>query len=400
MLKTVQTFLILLCFTILYSCSEKPNKQIHISSDIQFIGHKGSGPIDETGNINLLENTWDAIANAMNNLDGSEIDIQMSADSTLWVFHNHEIIDCKDSSINFFLFTDAEILEISKCNYKNSLIQFSEFLAKSKAQDWDNKILSLDLKMLFNPEIKLNFKSQEQLLSFLGEKLQHLLKNCPFDVLFEVFTDDEYAYFDRLFKGKVYMVNNSPNLELVQEMNEKKVNLSCPIYELDDSLSKSGIHIQNLWTINNANQFIKSLPFKPQVLESDNIPLMTFFKAIQNGRALKCTSSGEYHIQLKDEAFYSIKSVDLPASHNVLFQFETIQGTFPEDVFITFTAFSEDGDNKKWTGLKFSESPDGYYFMDADYLRYLGASMIKISIWNKEIRDLDCKLRLSQFILD
>lgn len=400
MSKIIQLTLISLGLLSLFSCNDKMDIQISIPDDIKFIGHKGSGPIDKNGNINLLENTWDAIANAMNNLDGSEIDIQMSADSTIWVFHDHEVLNCKDSLINFFLCSDIELKQISKCNYRNELIQLSSFLSKSKSQNWKNKILSLDLKVLYNPQVNQAFESQVELMTFLGNKLQILFKDSQFDVLFEVFKEPEYAYFNHIFQGKVYRVDYSPSLPFIQKMNEGHIKLSLPIYELADSFVDQGINIENLWTINTANQFIKSLPYKPQLLESDNIPLMTFFKSIQNGNTLKCKSSDEYPINLKNEEFYTLDSVDLPTNQNILFHFETINDTFPEGVLFTFTAFSEDGETKDWNWIYLSEFSKGYYFLNSEYLQYLGAEKVKISIWNRDKKDLDYKLRLLKLVID
>src|SRR5690554_3095440 len=87
-------------FLLLTSCNSKPissvseNPLSSIPKNIKFIGHKGSGTISENGNINLRENTWKAIVNAMELIDGSEIDIQLSADSTFWIFHGHTLFNC------------------------------------------------------------------------------------------------------------------------------------------------------------------------------------------------------------------------------------------------------------------------------------------------------------------
>ncbi len=382
------------------TCDNDQTIQIPISEHLKLLGHKGSGPINKNGNINLLENTWDAIKNAMDKLDGSEIDIQMSADSTLWIFHDHGLLNCEDSLINFFLCSDEKLLQISKCNYNDELIQLSTFLSKANAQNWENKTLSLDLKVLYNPEVNRTFKKHDELLSYLDNKLKTLLDNSQLDIYFEVFNINEYAHLNQVFPGKVCLVNYSPSLAFIQEMNVKQKALSLPINELTDSFKSKGIQIQNLWTINTADQFIKSLSYHPQFLESDNIPLMLFFKSLQEGNKLKCTSSIRYPVRLKKEEFYALDSINFPLSHNILFQFETVNDTFPEGVFLTFTSFSEDRESKKWEGIKLNETPKGYYFLNPKYLEYLGASKVKISIWNKDKKNFDCTLKLMQLVID
>ena len=382
------------------SCDNDKTIQIPISEHLKFIGHKGSGPIDKNGNINLLENTWDAIANAMDKLDGSEIDIQMSSDSTLWIFHDHKLLNCEDSLINFFLCSDEELSQISKCNYNDKLMQLSSFISKANAQNWENKILSLDMKVLYNPEVNRIFKRQEELLNYIEHKVKTLSDNSLLDFYFEVFTMNEYNHLNQVFPGKVFLVNYSPSLAFIQDMNVKQKHLSLPVNELSDSSKNKGVRVQNLWTINTPDQFIKSLSYHPLLLESDNIPLMLFFKSLQEGKKLKCASSIQYPIRLKKEEFHALDSIKFPLYRNLLFQFETMSDTFPEGVFLTFTAFSEDGESKKWEGIKLNETPKGHYFLNPKYFEYLGASKVKISIWNKDKKDFDCTLKLMQLVID
>lgn len=400
MFKIIQLIPIFLCLSLLFSCDYKNELKIDIQGDIKFIGHKGSGSIDKGGNIHLLENTWDAIANAMNNLDGSEIDIQISADSTFWIFHDLAVVNCEDSLINFFLCSDADLQQISKCNYENSLIKLTSFISKAKSQNWKNKILNLDLKVLYNPEINTTFKSHELFLSFITNKLKNNFKNSQLDVLFEVFSEKEFDYFNRIFKGQTYLVNYSPTLSFIQKMNKKSTPVSLPIYDLPDSLDSNEVTIQNLWTINSANLFTQSLAYHPKILQSDNIPLMSFFKSLQNGKNLKCIASEKYHVTLKKDGFYSLGSLTLPIDQNILFQFETIDGSFPKDVLLTFSAFSEEGDGKNWIPIELNKNINGLHLMNSEYLEYLGASEVRISIWNKKIKELDQEIRLSQFIIE
>src|SRR5690554_4907493 len=94
------TFITVLIF---YSaCQKEPSPYLTVSipQETLFIGHKGSGNINEYGNLEFVENTWEAIANAMNSIDGSEIDIQISLDSTLWIFHSSTLQNCRGEEVN------------------------------------------------------------------------------------------------------------------------------------------------------------------------------------------------------------------------------------------------------------------------------------------------------------
>jgi glycerophosphoryl diester phosphodiesterase len=84
---------------------------------IQIIGHGGSG--FHSINNQLPHNSFTSIINAVEQLgaDGVEIDIQISKDETLFMYHDeklHTLTDCNDCLYNH----DAEY--IKKCRYNNN----------------------------------------------------------------------------------------------------------------------------------------------------------------------------------------------------------------------------------------------------------------------------------------
>ncbi|WP_304063747.1 glycerophosphodiester phosphodiesterase [Pedobacter glucosidilyticus] len=89
-----------------------------VETDILFIGHKGAGS-NNFNDVNM-ENTLNAVKEGFANLDGVELDLQMSKDGTIWVNHNFNVHDfnCLEGlpEQNIPLLTDAEIEEITICH--------------------------------------------------------------------------------------------------------------------------------------------------------------------------------------------------------------------------------------------------------------------------------------------
>lgn len=385
-------FSIILSLLLLAACSAEP--KISVPKEIKFIGHKGSGTINENGNIELQENTWESIANAMNSIDGSEIDLQLSADSTLWLFHDHKILNCQDSLINLFLCSDEELLKISECNYDSNLLSMSTFLTKVKTQNWEGKIICLDLKLLYNPAMDQSQESQQMLLSFTGNKLLNTFKSSPFEVLIEVFEENQHTFFDNIFPGNTFLVNYSPTKNFIHEMKEKNRRLSLPLYELNKEKQNTDAQIDNIWTINTANEFFKGLKLDPKVMQSDNIPMMQFFKSIQEGKALSNTVVLDSFVKTKEEEFNHLLELKLPLENNQLLHFETFKRDFPEEVFLVYKGFNERDSSVYWQGVELAKNANPFLFLDSDFMKHKNASKIHINIWNKSRSNLNHKYKI------
>jgi len=321
MIKSVAFYSLLFLLFLLISCKKPANDylELNIPQNTKLIGHKGSGTLNETGNIGLQENTWEAISNAMNYIDGSEIDLQLSADSTLWVFHNDSIINCSNSILNFSLFTDQELHEISECNYNSSLLKLSDLLHKIKQEPWKEKLLCLDLKVFYNIEAVNLFEDHSNFTTYIRDKLKRIIdeSKVEIEIKFEVFTHLEFKIFDSVFKGQTYLVDPFPSEESILANNKAKINLSLPIHNLPKNLNNSTIKLQDLWTINSANEFFEAMVYTPEIMQSDNIPMMHFFKAIQKGSKALRISKKEQTLNTKDEEFHSLLVIELPMNKSV-----------------------------------------------------------------------------------
>lgn len=394
------TLILLVCF-FFCSCQEKDHKEYELSipKSIKFLGHKGSGPIGKNGNNSLIENSWKSIENAVNSLDGTEIDIQMSADSTLWVFHDHELLDCNNQNVNIGDCSDQKIDSISKCQYRNEMLTFEEFINRSSLQKWSDKTISLDLKVLYNPVHLSRFSSGEELAKYVIEKLKHQIANSTFQVLFEVPTREQYNLFNESFKGLVYLVDHAPSVDFLKKEKERNTNLSLPLHELSETNDFFKDQNLQLWTINSPNDFFSSLKYNPTFIQSDNIPMMRFFRIIQNGAEIYHSHPETYVVGNVIAEFYPLVKRELP-KYATLVEINSTEKEFPDQLLLTFSVFDSNDEPVHWEGYDLGVLDHSYIFIDPDFLSKKNGYKFAIGIWNKSILKFQGEFQLDFFNLE
>lgn len=109
-MKGLKFYILLL---LIFSCKKL---DMDIDHEIYIIGHGGAGLQSQRNQ--LPHNSFESIKKAIDQYgaDGVEVDVQLSADGTLWLFHDETLIkmtDCQGCILNL---TDNEI---QKCKYRN-----------------------------------------------------------------------------------------------------------------------------------------------------------------------------------------------------------------------------------------------------------------------------------------
>jgi len=146
--KFVWSLLLLLS---VIACNNKDDNEIEIINNdpkpyTLIIGHKATG--SGTNNLGLVENTFEAVQYGYKHLDGIEVDLQMSKDTTLWLIHHTYMTDCNGNSAKMFSIADTTLKQISNCTNGTliTLNQLFEYLSKQKTK----KLVSLDMKVIGN----------------------------------------------------------------------------------------------------------------------------------------------------------------------------------------------------------------------------------------------------------
>ncbi|MDX1652150.1 MAG: hypothetical protein R3277_06640 [Brumimicrobium sp.] len=373
--------------------------EVDIPSDLQFLGHKGSGTIDELGNLGFMENSWPAVKNAFDRIDGCEVDLQLSRDSTLWVHHNHDVLNCDDSLVNFFDQTDLSIDQISQCVYGGQLIKLEALLNRIRKEDYLNKTLSLDLKVLYNPVTLETFGSEENLARFVAKLLKEMISDEQIDILIEVSSLSQYTIFRSMLKNEIFLINYHPSSAFLEESKRNRIDLSLPLSELPSSVNfKSRDEVQ-LWTINQPDEMLKALKLKPDYIQSDNVTMMEFFKEIQSGSTLHRVRLDTFQVKMdSDREFHSLgvyDADDIRALAKITLEVNTI----PEECVLVLEAVDTREKTVHWEGKNIKDSGPIYFFIDPEYLKYKKAKIIKLYLWNKEHKVVDLVLTSEKFVL-
>lgn len=353
--------------------SEHPSFSLLIPVGTKILGHKGSGPINDSFN-KWFENGKPSVLNALRNLDGTEVDIQMSADSTLWLFHDHTIIDCNDSLINFSLVKDEVIRSISSCNYNHELITLDELNKIISTNQFDQKIISLDLKVLSNPIIRNNWELTE-LVAFIDQQIDDQLFSD--NLLIEIPDDipTELLQIDRS-KSAIYKVHNSS-----KSLNQSNDNFSIPFHLLDSvDKAESGAEIQT-WTPNTALDMINTLDHKPSYIQTDNVRLGRFVKELRNRELIQGRFSKELNVSSQDHEFIPIVSDTLKNIDQLFYGIHWMEHHFNTDQFLVLAITNKKGRVLNYVSHELDKK-DYYYFVENSHKEYQDYTF-SIYIWNK-----------------
>jgi len=133
-------YFLLLSVILFYSCNSSNEAPVAFNKTL-IIGHKAASKTKD--GRPLSENSLEAIKYAYKNLDGIEVDIRSSKDTTLWLIH--------DETINNKLISTLSDKEINNIRHNDShsiitLKQLFAFLSQQK----ESKFISLDMKVINN----------------------------------------------------------------------------------------------------------------------------------------------------------------------------------------------------------------------------------------------------------
>jgi glycerophosphoryl diester phosphodiesterase len=105
------------------------------------LAHRGGG------NYNGLPNTFEAIVYGFEYYNGVEVDIQMSANGTLWLSHSSYIDGCGNWNGGCFNeVSDYEIVQIDSCSGAARKYTRLSDVYKYMKLNYPNKYISLDVK--------------------------------------------------------------------------------------------------------------------------------------------------------------------------------------------------------------------------------------------------------------
>lgn len=245
------------------------------------LGHRAYGI--KGFNDTLMDNTLPAVIKALQITNGVEVDIQMSKDGTIWLYHDAELLG-KDSTIKFIPdLSDQEVV-----NWLTNIHPYTNFntledLFKYYNENNINKYISLDIKSFYNEKY---FKNNEELRSYmfkLGENVISLSKKYQLENQVLIESDIKFLldYFVDNSNLKTFLLgftefNNHVKIARKKRYTGVSHHFSDP--EINgasiDYAHKKKLKIQ-LWTPNSNSDLKSVLSLHPDFIQTDNV---IFFK--------------------------------------------------------------------------------------------------------------------------
>lgn len=160
-------------------------------------GHRGAGP--DVYQNELLENTLPSVKYALQVLDGCEIDIQLAADSTIWIYHDDQIGHfCTTADSNSFCIPKTNSVEldtIKQCRQgvSDQLYRLETVFKELKKDQFSNKWLSLDVKGYFDERCFPHRNAPSAYFDPFAQELVKLIRE--YDLADRVLIETGYTYF-------------------------------------------------------------------------------------------------------------------------------------------------------------------------------------------------------------
>jgi len=260
--------------------------------EVKILGHKGGG----TSSFNPLhiENTLPSVQDGLKKMDGIELDVQMSLDGTLWLYHDPDVsyTSCGSAwSGTIPLLTDSEIQNVLICDgSKQSRI----YKLEEVVNFWNADAVGFYMSL----HIKLDFPSETLADSRIGGEAKYLAKMA--DSLAKVFTTYKHQnqvyleVYDAIFCTKMHSLIPNIKVCLLKEVTFQQqirdaLNLgydgiSCIFTEPTITAAEvkraqeSGLIVQ-LWTPDTEAELSTAYALKPDFIQTNNLDAITYLKS-------------------------------------------------------------------------------------------------------------------------
>lgn len=264
---------------LIISCTKKAEKDPIPYSKTKHIAHKGSGS-NKSGYALAEENTLEAAKYGFLYCDGIELDIQMSKDNTIWIFHDMFTKECdgiKKECIPDM--TNNEIIEYSKCN--NSTIDNLESVFKYHSENKIGKIISLDVKSMVDIRCKLNMQKH---LNNLADELIKLTQKYSGVENYLYVESDNFNFLNKLEENnKSYTTfllctdNYDKVYNKLLKSNFDGISMLYTTSSVDSNyiakLRNAGYKSQ-IWLVNDKKEIENvTIQLQPDYIQTDNIQL-------------------------------------------------------------------------------------------------------------------------------
>ena len=243
------------------------------------LGHRANGAKHAHPNEQYAENSLSAIKQGLKIFDGIEIDIQASADGTLWIYHD-PYLPGTESCIPKSSDSEIEAInkELKEYEQMQKLSSIMPIFAKNKS-----KTISIDVKVyhqqscvsgkLMPLNYYLNIADSLSLLISKHDLSNNIIIEAPhFKLLQQIEEQLPVVKTFYLSFGKL-----DPFKEILLEKHVDGVSIGYKNGAITknkiDSLHTAGKFIQ-VWTVNEVDKFKALMDMQPDYIQTDNKDLM------------------------------------------------------------------------------------------------------------------------------
>ena len=267
-------YILIFCY-ILISCNKiyfYPDKDLGTVKTV-VLAHAGGG------SCIYKINTLDAAKYGLANMEGIEVDVQLSANSTVWLGHDSNLPACGGRSEKCFRgTTDNEIVQLDSCLGPGEDFTRLEEVFKYMAENYPYKYISLDVKS-WSP---CNFGDLD-ILSEMNTLADGIIKLKYKYHLINVVVESQTATFlsylnDNGFGIECYLTTwGDFERGMLITLKRKFQGISFK-YKYDEvitadhvrMLHKKGIKIQ-LWTVDKPSDLEEAISLDPDFIQTDNV---------------------------------------------------------------------------------------------------------------------------------
>lgn len=231
------------------------------------------------GNYPFKKYSMNEIKYTLSIMEGIEVDVQLSANSTVWLGHDSDLPSCGSNKEKCFrVTTDAEIVQLDSCLGQGTDFTRLEDVFKYMSENYPYKYISIDVKAMNPCNLSdLNVLNDMNIIADGIIKLKYKYK------LIYVMVESQTATFLKYIKDNGFGIEcyltTWGDFERGMLITLKKklhgISFKYKFKELITAdhvylLHKKGIKIQ-LWVVNTPSDIEEAISLNPDFIQTDNI---------------------------------------------------------------------------------------------------------------------------------
>lgn len=270
-------YIIFLLFLIISCVPEKKSNKI---PENLIFGHRGSGA--NVYNEKYIENTLPSVEFALENLDGCEVDIQMSADGTIWLYHDdmlgHFCDTVDKTALCIPTSKDSLIQQIIQCRegISDRIYTLDETFLVLSQPKYINKFLSLDVKGYYDSLCFPYRNAPESYFKKMAKELVFMVEK--YDLSDQIILETGYTQFlDEVKKYNQDIRCHLIGYENFNDVADRALNnnyegMSFSLYDSSITVEsvkcakEKGLEVQ-VWPINDSVLLKKAKAMKPFAMQ-------------------------------------------------------------------------------------------------------------------------------------